>query len=403
MTSCLKKRSIIGWLSDVYDKLEQAGIIHWPVQSAALAYYCMLGLVPFLALCFSLARSFGLDAELYRTMDDWAKTTFAAFDADQQEVVYQIIAMLREFAENLIARWSGGIVAFIALGVIFWAGYRVLTLLEGVFGTIFGYRPPRRPIHRIMDYLTIMFIVPLVLMAALTVNIYLTGLATDTWQVPLGIDPSDFISIFVILSPYLILWIVLGWAYSYFSRGLIRWRERLVGAFFTSLLVQIFMTFYLKIMFALSSYSAIYVGFAAVPLFLIAVYSSWLIVLGGGELTRRFYDFFVGGLNFFALVTPPTWRNTLELSRQVMAEVVKNYQEEPAGRPTSFTELSRSTKAPLPALGSVVNRLLSVNMLVRISGPAIDNGPSFLPARCPEQMNDQYLVEALETGLMEIM
>ena len=400
----LKNIHLADRLSEIYDKLEQAGIIRWPMQAAALSYYCILGLVPFLALCFSVAKSFGLDTALYETLDSWADSTFSGVDEQYQAVVYQVITMLKEFAENLIANFSGGIVAFVALGVIFWACYRILTLLEAIFGQIFGYHPPRRPIHRIMDYFTVMVIVPLVLMAALTIKIYLAGLSFETWQIPLGIiDPSSFISVFIILSPYIILWLVLSWVYAYFSRGLVRWRERLLGAFITSLVVQLFLTFYLSIMFSLSSYSAIYVGFAAVPLFLIALYSSWLIVLGGGELTRRFYDLFICGRGFFGLVTPATWQNTLDLARKVMAEVMNNYQAEPAGGATSFKQLSRATCAPLPRLGSVVNRLLVVHLLVRISGPTVDDGPSFLPARCPEQITDEFLVEALETGMMEII
>ena len=399
----IKNIHLIDRLSEIYDKLEQAGIIRWPMQAAALSYYCILGLVPFLALCFSVAKSFGLDEDLYKTIDNWADTTFSGFDEQYQDVVYQVMTMLKEFTENLIANFSGGVVAFVALGVIFWACYRILTLLESIFGNIFGYHPPRRPIHRIMDYFTVMVIVPLVLMAALTIKIYLAGLSTDTWRVPLGINPSTFISFFIILSPYIILWMVLSWAYAYFSRGLIRWRERLLGAFITSLVVQVFLTFYLNIMFALSSYSAIYAGFAAVPLFLIAMYSSWLIVLGGGELTRRFYDLFICGRGFFRLVTPATWQNTVDLARKVMAEVVRNYQAELAGGATSFKQLSKATCAPLPVLGSVVNRLLVVHLLVRISGPTMEDGPSFLPARCPEQITDEFLVQSLEAGLIEII
>ncbi|MDR2946868.1 MAG: YihY/virulence factor BrkB family protein [Candidatus Adiutrix sp.] len=393
--------NFIDRLDDMYDKLDKAGVIRWPVQAAALSYYCILGLVPFLALCFSVAKSFGLDADLYSTIDGWADRTFGGLDEQYQDVVYQIIAMIKGFTENLIANFSGGIVAFVALGVIFWACYRLLALLEDIFGRIFGYHPPRRPIHRVMDYFTVMVIVPLVLMAALTIKIYLTGLAAETWEIPLGLDPSSFISIFIILSPYVILWLVLSWAYAYFSRGLVRWRERLLGGFVASLVVQLFLTFYLSIMFALSSYSAIYAGFAAVPLCLIALYSSWLIVLGGGELTRRFYDFFAGSHGFFSLVTPATWRNTVDLARAVMAEVVRNYQAESGGGATSFKQLTLATQSPLPSLGSVVNRLLLAHLLVRISGP-MDDGPSFLPARGPELITDEFLVQALENGFIEI-
>ncbi|MDR0880957.1 MAG: YihY/virulence factor BrkB family protein [Candidatus Adiutrix sp.] len=394
-----KKIGLKDWLTDIYERLEQAGIIGWPVQATALSYYCILGLVPFLALCFAIARNFGLEAALAEAIDHWFSSSFSSFEGQQE-----VIAKLKSFSDNLINNYSGSVMAFVALGVIFWSGYRILTLLEAVFGDIFGYHPPRLILHRVLDYSTVMIIMPLVLMASLTVNIYLTGLANASWDVPLGINPSQFISIFIIISPYIILWLVFSWAYAYFSRGLMGWRERLLGGFATAMLFQTSLTVYVKIMFALTSYNAIYSSFAAIPLFMIWLYIGWVIVLGGGELTRRFSDLFVigGGFsNFGRLTTPATWRATLELSSQALAVIINNYQSEPTGGPTCFRQISRATRAPLPALGVVINRLLDVRLIVLISSPAAD-GPAFLPARSPDQLTPASVQAALETGHLKI-
>jgi len=390
----IKNLHLADRLSDIYDKLEQAGIIGWPVLGAALSYYCILGIVPFLALCFAIAKSFGLEEALMGAITNY----FSALDHSGA-----ILDQLKDLAENLISNYSGSVLAFVALGLIFWSGYRILTLLETAFGHIFGYHPPRRVIHRLIDYFTIMVIVPMVLVAGAGINIYLVGLSNSTWSIPFGIDTTGFISVFVMISPYLMWWLLLSWAYAYFSRGLIRWPERLIGGFLTGCVFQFFQTFYFKVMFALTSYNAIYGSFAFIPLLMIWLYLSWVIVLAGGEITRRFADLFVTGHGFFRLVTPPTWSNTLELSRLVLGEIIKNYQDEPKGRPTSFRQLSRAIGAPLPSVGSVVNRLLAVDIIVRISGPTIDDGPSFLPARSPEQLTEEYLRDALETGTIEIL
>jgi membrane protein len=241
----------------------------------------------------------------------------------------------------------------------------------------------------------------MVLVAGGSINFILGGLK-ETWVLPGWLDPSALVSVFVIISPYLIWWLLFSWAYAYFSRGLIRWPERLLGGFITGLAFQVFQTFIIFIMFSLTSYNAIYTGFAFIPLFMIWIYTSWMIVLSGAELTRRLSDFFVTRRNLFTLVSPATWVGTLDLSRRVLAEIIKNYQSEPCGGPTSFRNLSRSTGAPLPALGAVINRLLAVDLVVRISGPTADDGPSFLPARSPELMTDQYIVESLEKGSIAV-
>jgi membrane protein len=157
-------------------------------------------------------------------------------------------------------------------------------------------------------------------------------------------------------------------------------------------------------MFDLSDYNAIYGSFALVPLLLIGLYISWHIVLGGGELTRRFSDFITTGQGFFRLTTPPTWRGTLELSDRVLKLVAANYRVEPVGRPTSFRQLSRSLKEPMPVLGSVINRLLHAGLLLRVSSSDSEPGPAFLPALPSDRpMAEGYARETLETGFMNIL
>lgn len=379
---------------EVYDKLDQAGITRWPIMATALSYYCILGLVPFLALCFALAKSFGLEAALTESINKY----FATFEGQEQ-----ILAQLRALADNLIANYSGSLMAFVALALIFWSGYRVLVLLEMAFGKIFGYHPPRKTIYRVQDYGLVMVIMPFILVAAGGVNIFLTGLASASWPIPFNINPSGLISVLVVMLPYVVWWLVLSWVYAYFSRGLMRWRERLLGGLITGVVFQLFQTFYLRVMFALSSYNAIYSSFAAIPLFMIWLYAAWTIVLGGGELTRRLSDRLTTGGHFGTLVEPATWRRTLDLSLKVMRIVVEAYQAEPVGASVSFRQLSRQTGADMPSLGEAINRLLCSGLLARVSDGGGDEGPRFIPARDPAQLTGEAIRDSLETGLMEII
>jgi len=377
---------------DVYNKLEQAGIIDWPARAAALTYYCLLGLVPLLALCFTVAKSFGLDAALAEAINRYLE--FAS-----PEIQDYVFARLKHFADNLISNYSGSVMAFVALGLIFWAGCRILMFMETAFGEIFGFHPPRRVAHRFLDFFTILVIMPLLLMVAVTTNIFFTGLSHRNWAMPFGIDPTGFISLIVTVFPYIMWCLVLSWTYAYFSRGLVGRMECLAGGLIAGLIFQLFQTFYLKIMFDITDYNAIYGSFALVPLLLIGLYISWHIVLGGGELTRRFSDYITTGQGFFRLTPPPTWRGTLELSARVLELITANFQAEPIGRPTSFRQLSRSLRVPMPLLGSAVNRLLHVGLILRVSGS--ESSPAFMPAG--RNLTGDYLREVLETDLMNIL
>ena len=320
-----------------YNNLEQAGIFHWPIYATSISFYCILGMVPFLAL-------------------------------------------------------------------IFWSMYVILTLMEIAFGSIFGYYPSRHLLHRLLDYFTVMVVVPMALVAGAAVNIYMTGLANATWSLPGGINPSDLFSMFVLLSPYIMWWLLLSWAYAYFSRGLVSWPARVLGGLATGVCFQLFQTLYIKIMFALTSYNAIYASFAGIPLFMIWLYISWIIVFSGGELSRRLSDYFAFGCNFFAVPTPATWQNTKALCHQVVGEVIKNYNAEPVGRGTTFYKLSCVMKMPMPTLGRVINRLLATNLLVRVSLPnsEAESGPCFMPAHNPTQLSSEHIEQVLESGYIQL-
>jgi membrane protein len=390
----MKNFNLAGKVMDIYDKLEQAGIINWPVRAAALSYYCILGLVPLLALCFTVAKSFGLETALAESINRY-------MEFSSPEVQEYVFTRLKNFADNLIDNYSGSVMAFAALGLIFWSGCRILMLMESAFGEIFGFHPPRRVSHRLLDYFSVLVIMPLLLMAAVTANIFFTGLSHRNWSMPFGVNPTGLISVIVIAFPYIMWCLVLSWAYAYFSRGLVRWLECLAGGLVTGLVFQLFQTFYLKIMFDLSDYNAIYGSFALVPLLLIGLYISWHIVLGGGALTRRFSDLRTSGQGFLQLAAPPTWRGTLELSIQVLDLIAANAQAEPIGRPTSFRQLSRSLGVPMPILGSVLNRLLHVGLILRVSGPGQEPGPAFIPAG--RRLTGDQVREVLETDLMTIL
>ncbi|MCD8352217.1 MAG: YihY/virulence factor BrkB family protein [Planctomycetaceae bacterium] len=369
--------------------VQHLGLPRWSLQATALSYYSILGVVPFLALCFSIAKSFGLEEALSIALNDF----FTNFDGQEE-----ILLRLRDFADNLIANYSGSIMAFSALLLIFWSGFHLLQLVESALGVVFGYRPDRRTTHRFLDYFAAMVLIPMVVVMTGAINVYLTGLANRNWSLPFGFDTSGLVTGLIVVSPYVMWWMVLTGAYIYFSRGLAARRECLLGGFLTSLAFQIFQGLYITIMLSISSYNAIYGSFAAIPLFMIWLYSSWLIVLGGGELTRRLSDWFTARIPLLQPLPTPTWRETVDLAQAVMAEVGRNFTAGPDGGATSFRELATATRAPMPRLGAVVTSLIAVELLVPVAAASGGHQPSFLPTRNPEGLSEAFVLDKLENG-----
>ncbi|MDR3203551.1 MAG: YihY/virulence factor BrkB family protein [Deltaproteobacteria bacterium] len=369
----------------LYKRIDQSGLTNWPLLAAALSYYSALAVVPILAICFAIAKSLGLEEALYLSL----KENFGGQEA--------ILKLLMGFAENLIKNFSGSILVFSALAFIFWSVYGLLWQLEINFSRIFGYFSDRNAIRRATDYLTIMLIIPFFLLAAGSVNIFLASIDNQTFFARFPqFQVLPLHTTIMVLFPVLIWWFILSWTYAYFSRGLIGWRERLIGGFITGLIFQTFQKFYLKIIISITSYNAIYGSFAVVPLFMVWLYISWIIVIFGGEFTRRLADFFLSGLKVSAILIPITWLELKQLSVKVIEEISAAYQNPTEPKGTGLLTLAKRLKTPLPHLGKAVNCLQKSGLILRVAAPDNDDGPVFVPAIAPNNLDRDKISVTLE-------
>ncbi|MDR1677354.1 MAG: YihY/virulence factor BrkB family protein [Deltaproteobacteria bacterium] len=374
----------IDYLYDLYKRIEESGLTNWPLLAAALSYYSALAVVPILAICFALAKSMGLEEALYRTLRD----NFGGQDA--------ILNTMTVFAENLIRNFSGSLLVFSALAVLFWSVYGILWQLEVNFSKIFGYLSNRTALRRATDYLTIMMVIPFFLIAAGSINIFIASLDASNIVFLSTLQIRPLHTTLMVVFPVLIWWFILSWTYSYFSRGLVRWPERLIGGFITGLVFQLFQKFYLSIIISITSYNAIYGSFAIVPLFMVWLYISWLIVIFGGEITRRLTDYFLSGLKISAILLPMSLGEMRELSIKIMEEIVATYEDKENPRPTSLLTLAKNLKSPLPHLGRAINCLQNAGLLTRIAAPD-DPGPVFLPSMAPHSLTREVIHKALDS------
>jgi membrane protein len=369
----------------LYLRVDKSGLLAWPLLAAALSFYSALAVVPILAICFALAKSLGLEDALKMALSE----NFSGQDP--------VLKYLTQFAENLIANFSGTVLVFTALGFIFWSIHGLLWQLEVFFSRVYGYLSQRSPIHRATDYLTIMLVIPIFLVAAGSINLLLAsleGFEFNDW-VRKQLQPLNATLMYV--SPFLIWWLVLSWTYAYFSRGIIGWKERLIGGLVTGIVFQLFQKTYLKVIISITSYNAVYGSFALVPLFLLWLYISWLIVICGGELTRRLADFFNSGLPPMSILDPLSIKDLIALSVQAVAIVVANFESEKAQSPTSITGLAKEMKKPIPYVGRAINALQAAGLLTRVAAAEAVDGPSFLPAISPARLTPEKVRLALES------
>jgi membrane protein len=375
----------IDTILDVYNRLDRSGVTNWPLLAAALSFYTALAVVPVLAICFALAKSMGLEEALNRALVE----NFSGQEA--------ILKTLTEFAQNLISNFSGSLLVFSALAFIFWSVYGLLLQLEMNFSKIYGYLSDRQPLHRAADYLTIMLVIPIFLIAAGSSNFFIESIAFSNNKLALALRLKPITSVLMMVFPVLIWWLVLSWTYAYFSRGIVRWRERLIGGFITGLTFQLFQKFYLKTIIYITSYNAVYGSFAIVPFFMVWLYISWIIVIFGGEFTRRLTDFFLIRQPILSILVPLNIEELKKLAIKIMDLILESYKKSGGARRMGLIALASELKTPTPYIGKALNCLQKCGVLTRIASAETDCGPTFLPSLDPESLTHDFINHSLES------
>ncbi len=239
------------------------------LRASALTYTTLLSIVPLLALMFALLKGFGVQ----NTLEPLILENLAL---GAEEIVGQII---RYIDNTNVARL--GVVGMAALLLA------VLTLLSNIeksFNHIWGVTETRPLLRRFADYFSVVTIGPIFVIAAISMtsslasNQVVTHLQEDTYFGPLLL--LLFKSI-----PFVGMWITFTALYIFMPNTRVRYPAALVGGILGGTLWQLAQWGYVHFQVGVGRYNAIYGTMAALPIFMVWLYVSWLIVLLGVEMT----------------------------------------------------------------------------------------------------------------------
>jgi membrane protein len=225
------------------------------LRASALTFTVALSIVPILALAFSAVKGFG-DADRLRPL------------VEQYLGLGSASSQLMGYVENVNAAAlgsAGG--AFLLITVISTMG-----TVEQALNTIFNVPQSRSYFRKFSDYLSVLFTVPFLIVAALGV--------TAIFSVRISEFPFA-----AQLIPYLIEWAGFFFLFVFFPYTHVRYAPALIGSFVTAVLFQLAQWGYVRFQVGVANYHAIYGAMATLPIFLVWIYIAWSIVLFGAELT----------------------------------------------------------------------------------------------------------------------
>ena len=350
------------------------------LRASALTFYSLLSVVPVAATLFGIAKGFGLGEALQRQLMENLMA--------HEEALTRII----DFAHALLENTKGGLVAGVGVAILFYSIIKVFGHIESSFNDIWGV-PKGRPIFRkITDYLSLMLICPVILIASSTITVVarsqMEGFISNIEFLG-AVNPALLLVLKIF--PFVSLWVLFTFIYTFMPNTEVRFRSAVLAGIIAGTVFYLFQGVYVMFQVNMTRYNAIYGSFAALPLFLIWLQISWLIVLFGAEISFSHQN--VDTFEF----EPDSKRVSREmlnlLSLRVTNLILKCFLEGKGSLPEA--EVARRLEIPARLLRRILHELSQAGIIAVVKGDN-EKAAFYQAAKDPEVLTVGHVLEALE-------
>ncbi len=350
------------------------------LRASALTFYTFLSIVPVLAMAFGIAKGFGFEGMLRKVLIE----NFIF----QEEALTKVI----EFAQELLEKTKGGVIAGIGVATLLWTVVKVLGHIETSLNRIWKVRKARSMGRKFNDYFAIMIICPILAILHSSVSVFITVRVQEIVEnvVFVGIFSPVIFSALKLL-PYMLIWIVLTYIYQSMPYTNVKPRSAVIAGIFAGTVFQAAQWGYLAFQVGVAQYNAIYGSFAAIPLFLLWLQVSWLIVLFGAEFSYAFEN--AQNYVFEPYAKKLSYSRKKLLYLAVARVLAKNFSEEKP--PSTAAQLSEALQIPASFVGLAIDEMIDAG-LVSEAGEGKGGAMRYQPARDVRLYTSFYILNEME-------
>lgn len=234
--------------------------------AAGLAYTSLLSLVPLMAVMIGL---FSVFPAFDRVTTDIQDFIFQNFVPASGEVVQ---SYLQAFASKARGLTAIGTVVLVVTSVM------LISSINAAMNRIWKVQHHRSLIGRVLVYWALLTLGPLLIGASLVATSYLVSLPLFR-----GVSPDGTRGLVLTLLPWLSAAVGFTLMYTIVPDTRVRIRDALLGGVVAAVLFEIAKGGFAFYVTRFPTYQTIYGALAAVPLFLVWIYVTWVIILLGAE------------------------------------------------------------------------------------------------------------------------
>src|ERR687891_1359651 len=241
------------------------------LRAMGLTYTTLMSMVPFLAVTFSVLKAFGVQNGL----EPFLMQMLQPLGREASEITKTII----DFVNNIRV----GILGAAGLAMLFYTVVSLVAKVEDALNQIWRVPRSRTWSQRITAYLSAVLVGPVMVFTALA----LTASAQSYWLVKRLVQIGFVSYIFTLTTsvmPFVLLCATFTFLYKLIPYTKVRLSSALIGGGSAGVLWQLVGMGFAAFVANSAQYAAIYSSFAIMIVFLIWLYTGWLIFLIGAEV-----------------------------------------------------------------------------------------------------------------------
>ncbi len=237
--------------------------------AGALAFTSSLAVVPLTAVGFAVLSVFPVFESWMAALQAFVISNFVPAAGEA------VSSYLQQFAAN------AGKLTVWGLLFLFFTAVTLIATIEHAFNDIWHVRRRRKVGRRLVSYWAIITLGPVLMGLSLSITSYLASLTLFGQGATLsGLRPP-----MLVITPLAFEWTMFVLLYMVVPNCPIRFRHAVAGAIVATVLFELAKHTFGAFVVSFSTYRAIYGAVAALPVFLIWIYVSWVITLFGAEIT----------------------------------------------------------------------------------------------------------------------
>jgi len=346
------------------------------LEAMALAFKTLLSLAPLLAVIFSILKGFGV----HNRMEPALAEALSPLGEKGKEVTAYLI--------GFVDKMSAGALGSIGLVTLFITVLSLMGIIEQAFNRIWRVKAQRKLARRFSDYLSVILVGPVLVVAAITITATLQN--NNFVQKMISLEPFGIVILTLLkFVPYLTLWGAFTFLYFFIPNTRVKLTSALVGGLVAAVLWQTVGWGFAVFVASSTRYYAIYSSFAILLLFLLWLHVGWVIVLLGAQVAyaHQYIRFYEGEREL--LTNSLAGREKLAL--QMMYLIGRNFYH--GLDPLSTTTLANQLYVPEGFVKDFMETFHHGRLVLRVA-----NEETFVLARDPERISIKEILDCVRNS-----